>query len=292
MNVAALPLPPLAGEPWPAYLDRANRALLDRGYARSSRRLYRQVPRGVAAWLRRHNRAAEHSALTGADVFAYIAHIANRRGSWSWLAMNISVLRMLFDEFGGRQITVGLLTPRRNWPLPEVLSEDEIARLLTAGGTLRDQLLLGLLYGCGLKPGEVENLHWSDIAEEAETLRATGRHGPRTIPIPERLRALLLEGRRRCPPQSPLFVGGRAGKPLTVRTMERIVRTAARDAGIDKCVSAMILRHSQAVHALEARENIRAIQIRLGHRSVKTTMIYLRCLVTNTQSPLDRLRQV
>ena len=54
----------------------------------------------------------------------------------------------------------------------------------------------------------------------------------------------------------------------------------------------MTLRHSHAVHALEANENIRAIQTRLGHRSVKTTMIYLRCLIHNTQSPLDRLRQV
>jgi len=143
MNTATLPLPPLTGEPWAAYWDRANRALLYRGYARSSRRLYRQVLRGVAAWLRRQNRAAEPSTLTGADVFAYIAQIANRRGSWSWLAMNICVLRTLFDEFGGRQITMGLLTPRRNWPLPEVLSEDEVARLLTAGGTLRDQLLYG-----------------------------------------------------------------------------------------------------------------------------------------------------
>jgi len=72
--------------------------------------------------------------------------------------------------------------------------------------------------------------------------------------------------------------------------MERIVRTAARDAGIDKCVSAMTLRHAHAVHALEANENIRAIQTRLGHRSVQTTMIYLRCLVPKTQSPLDQLR--
>ena len=65
--------------------------------------------------------------------------------------MHVSVLRTSFDKLGGLRTTAALRTPKRPEPLRDILSADEVARLIEAAPTLRDRLLIGLLYGCGLK---------------------------------------------------------------------------------------------------------------------------------------------
>jgi hypothetical protein len=103
MNTVTLRLPPLAGEPWPAYWDRANRALLERGYARSSRRVYRRVVRGLAAWLSGRartpgsgdtaaSRLAGPAAVTAGDLREYLWSLADRHCSWSWIGMSIRLI--------------------------------------------------------------------------------------------------------------------------------------------------------------------------------------------------------
>jgi len=73
------------------------------------------------------------------------------------------VLRTAFDKLGGMTVTRRLRTPKRGERLPVVLNLDEAGRLVQAAESVRDRLLIGLLYGCGLKVGELCRLRWMDM---------------------------------------------------------------------------------------------------------------------------------
>ncbi len=104
------------------------------------------------------------------------------------------------------------------------------------------------------------------------------------------LLALMQEGKCRFSHDAYLFPGRRPGGALSTRMAERIVRRCAKRAGLPRHVTSMVLRHTCAVQALEAGVNIRDLQVRLGHASVETTMLYQRCLTPEeTTSPLDTM---
>ena len=85
-----------------------------------------------------------------------------------------------------------------------------------------------------------------------------------------------------------VVAGRRPGKPCRTRTVERIVWAAARRATIGKVISSMTLRHSHAVACLRAGMDDRSLQVRLGHASIETTMLYRRFVpYTPWVSPLD-----
>jgi integrase len=166
---------------------------------------------------------------------------------------------------------------------------------LAAGRTLRDQLLLGLLYGCGLKPGEACALCWGDIDIDAHALRVdrSAYRPARRVPLPRDLAPVLREGARRCRAEDYVFPGRAEGSHLSVRMLEVIVRRAAEDSGLERRVTAMTLRHSFAVHALEGGESPRRVQAWLGHSDLRGVLRYLRCTPPlEAVSPLDRMYNV
>jgi len=224
----------------------------------------------------------------------YIAGLVNQKASSSWVAMNICVLRTVYDKLGGRSVTRHLVTPKRPEHLPEILSLDEVREILEAGSTTRDQLLLGLMYGCGLKVGEVCRLKWADIDPQMGSLRISfaGHRRERTLEIPPELLPVLERGHSRCPESDYIFQGRVAGTHLSVRMAELVLRKAVAETGILKTVTCMTLRHSFAVHCLERGDSIRALQEALGHESIDTTLLYDRCILPRgVISPLDALRQ-
>jgi site-specific recombinase XerD len=255
------------------------------GYRRNTRRLYRHVLRSVAKFVRVGPAQVRENALQN-----YLVWQARRGATASWMTSNITVLRMVFDKLGGKTLTRHMTTPRRPWPLPQVITVESVRRLLAAAPTLRDQLLLGLLYGCGLKVGELCRLQWRNIEKCADGDRLRLRVSlTREIPIPADLAPVLREGLTRCGPNDYVFTGARVGRPLSDRMVAWILQQAVKTARLDVPVDGMVLRHSYAVHCLEAGLTIRDVQERLGHRQVKTTLVYLRLLHPKVTSPLDTL---
>jgi integrase/recombinase XerD len=290
-TTAAINLP----HTWPDLWAKTRDELRRRHYAPATLRLHRQV-------LRCFSRFAYTSpaGVTPAMIKAYLAKLAFEHTSWSWKAANICVLRMVFDKLGGCRLTTTLTIPRRAFRLPEILNESEARAILCAGTSLRDRLLLGLLYGVGLKPGEACALHWSDLSPDAATLNLPApasrvRSRPsapatRNLPVPLDLQPVLREGLLRCAPGDYIFPGNVPGSHLSNRTLERLIRTAARRVGVAKPVTAMTLRHACAVHLLDRGLSIPELLQRLGHRNVDTTLIYQHCrLPTGIVSPLDSL---
>ncbi len=109
--------------------------------------------------------------------------------------------------------------------------------------------------------------------------------------MPEELRPVLQLGAERCPAGDYIFQGRAAGRPLSTRRVELILRQACIMAGIEGPVTCMVLRHAYAIHCLERGASIRALQEALGHESVNTTMLYQRCILpSDAQWPLPGLR--
>jgi site-specific recombinase XerD len=176
--------------------------------------------------------------------------------------------------------------PRRPKPLPKTLSPGEAERLIDAAkGTqprdLRDQALVELLYGAGLRVSEAVGLTRTGVDLDDRFVRVTGKGGKeRVVPIgrhaAEAVRRYLSRGRpyldRRHRPE--LFLNAKGG-PLTRAGAFLILRRLAEKAGLDPArVHPHILRHSFATHLLEGGADLRSVQEMLGHADLSTTELY------------------
>ena len=193
--------------------------------------------------------------------------------------------------------TADLRSPRRSQRLPQVLTRDEVNRLLEAPSgttppTLRDRALLELMYACGLRASEVIGLHIGDVDIAGGILRARGKGSKeRIVPVGRAalgaLNAYLSRGR---PPlvgarrEAHLFVNQR-GRGLTRQGLYKIVQGHAGRAGLDGRMSPHTLRHTFATHLLAGGCDLRALQEMLGHADISTTQVY-------THLSTDRLRDV
>ncbi len=272
---------------WPRLWDIMNAELRLRGYQKGTIRLYRHVLRRFARFMDRRPCYARPE-----DAREFISGLS--KYSWSWISLNIAVLRTVFDKLGGLSITKSLVTPKRPDSLLVILSQKEVRRILEAALTMRDQLLLGLMYGCGLKVGEACTLRWRDIDLDQGTITVHRGGNPvapqRTVRFPSQLLPVLRHGIEVCRTDAYVFVGSRTGKHLSIRMVGKVLRKAVKAAAIDKPVCGMTLRHSYAVHCLQLGSSIREVQEVLGHDRIETTMIYERCLLPeNVVSPVDKL---
>jgi integrase/recombinase XerD len=176
--------------------------------------------------------------------------------------------------------------PRLPHTLPQPLSKEETARLVTSPGgetplETRDRALLELLYACGLRISEACTVRLEHLDEEGGVIRVTGKgNKTRMIPVGRAamtsLKTYLSLGRPKLlSPRSggQVFLSVR-GRALTPARIWQIVRLYAKRAGIEEPVHPHQLRHSFATHLLSGGADLRIIQELLGHASITTTQIY------------------
>lgn len=170
---------------------------------------------------------------------------------------------------------VELSKPSKRRAPPEFLVMDEVHGLLFACSKVRDYALLkALLYG-GLRASEVCNLNVSDWDAEERTLTVReGKGGTdRVVRLSEKVnlafRDWVMERRME---SGPLFLSRRGGR-LAYATLTRIVKKWAREAGIERNMTAHMPRHTLATHAIRSGMAITDVQARLGHADPKTTII-------------------
>ncbi|MFN9319181.1 MAG: tyrosine-type recombinase/integrase [Chitinophagales bacterium] len=185
--------------------------------------------------------------------------------------------------------------------LPVVLSKQEVWRLLKACKLLKHRILIGLLYGCGLRCMEVRSVRLQDLDFDRKQLHVVQGKGKkdRLVPLSEHLIRGLHQYIEAEKPQDWLFHGqpeGRAGGELDSRYSQRgvqwAVKQAAKEAGIRKDVHVHTLRHCYATHLLEDGMDILTLQNLLGHANIETTMEYLHIAQLSHKSafsPLDTL---
>jgi integrase/recombinase XerD len=187
--------------------------------------------------------------------------------------------------------------------LPLTMSPNEAERLLTMAGSLRDQVMLSLGYGCGLRAGEIVRLKDGDIDSAQMIIRIVQSKGDkdRHVMLPPELLVSLRQWWKLRPTRFDagvpagerwLFPGRRQGQHLTYRQLSRLFHESAAAAGITKRVSLHSLRHSFATDLLDRGINIRYIQTLLGHAKLETTARYMRVAtgrISAIDSPLKQL---
>ena len=234
---------------------------------------------------------ATPSALTPALLRDFVYHLKDIGLSPSSIRRSVSATRTYFKFMIGEgqmqsDPSERLETPRKWRTLPEVLSVDEVAKLLASISldeplVFRDRAMLELAYGAGLRVSEWIDLGTQDLMLDDGVLRVFGKGSKeRLVPIGRsaigavgmylrELRPRLERGEGK----GRLFLNAR-GKPLSRMGAWKILRKYVGLAGIEKHVSPHTLRHSFATHLLEGGADLRAVQEMLGHADISTTQIY------------------
>ena len=240
--------------------------------------------------------------ITARTLREYVYHLKDLGLSPASIRRNVSALRTYFKFLTGDGVVVRdpserLETPKRWRELPDVLTVDEVQRLIAAptlddNMVFRDRALLELAYGAGLRVSEWITLGVRDLLLEEGLVRVFGKGSKeRLVPIGRSAIGAVAVYLRELRPRLEkgegkgiLFLNAR-GRPLTRMGAWKILRGYVERAGITKHVSPHTLRHSFATHLLEGGADLRAVQEMLGHVDIATTQIY-------THVDREYLRQV
>ncbi|MEZ5021614.1 MAG: tyrosine-type recombinase/integrase [Bacteroidales bacterium] len=238
----------------------------------------------------------EASECTADDLVRMVNDYILPKGlSYSYQNQMISAVKKFYKEVCSSTIDPGSFSrPRARHRLPNVLSKDEVKRILAAPMNEKHRVILSVIYGCGLRRSEVIMLEPQDIDRERMLLSIRQAKGfkDRIVPISSRLVELIDSYLKRYRPVLYLFEGQRQGDRYSAASVEKIFRMACTKAGIRKKITLHGLRHSYATHLLEAGTDLRYIQELLGHKSSKTTEIYTHVTEKSIQrirSPFDDL---
>jgi site-specific recombinase XerD len=237
------------------------------------------------------------------DIRAWENELVSRGVGASGRRIAAAALRFLYKKTLARPEMVSFLvfpkSPRR---LPTVLSLEEVAQLRSALVEPTYHAFFSLIYDAGLRISEAIHLKGGDIDRPRGIIRILGKGGrERQVKLGDRLYALLQaywkEVRVKAPHSEPLskdsllFCNGKGG-PISRFGARKALAKAALAAGITKRTNPHCLRHSFAVHQLEAGTDLRVVQVQLGHDSIRSTQTYLHVstqLILKAPSPLDTL---
>jgi site-specific recombinase XerD len=276
-----------------AYLDLMERELHIRGFSVNTIRVYLTA---VRRFLEHHPCHAEDITLE--HIHQYQLHLIRiRKVAVSTYNVHVAALRFFYNTALKKDWLIRDIPYRKtSRTLPVVLSPREVSRLLESVHHLKHRALLTTMYAAGLRLGEASRLQITDIDSQRMTLRVRQGKGrkDRYVMLSPRLLRLLRQYYKAFRPQDWLFPSGTTGTPYSRATVCRTLHKAKRKALITKAITTHTLRHSFATHLLESGANIRVIQKLLGHRSLRTTEVYLHVATTyleDTPSPLDALEQ-
>jgi integrase/recombinase XerD len=266
--------------------------LLERSLSEPSVEAYVSDVRKLTQYLLIRSTPMAPAAVELSNLQAFIQWIAELGMSDTTQARIISGLRAFFNYCRTERITLHdptelLEAPRLRRKLPDILSFDEIIRIMEAidhsspEGT-RNRAMVEILYSSGLRVSELTNLRRSNLFPDIGFLRVIGKGDKeRMVPVGSeaiyKLRIYLEDirahqkVRRGC--EDIVFLNRRGGQLSRVMVFY-IIRDLARAAGIHKEISPHTLRHSFATHLVEGGADLRAVQEMLGHESITTTEIY------------------
>jgi site-specific recombinase XerD len=241
--------------------------------------------------------------LDAEDVREYLYELQTRSQtpSQTYFKHTVFSLRFLLKSEGQPYDHLLLPEIKKDKKLPVVLSKEEVWRMLLFCKYLKHRILIGLLYGCGLRCFEVRNVRLRDLDFERKVLHVVQGKGKkdRYVPLSEHLIRGLKAYIAAEQPQEWLFNGkpeARSGGDFDNRYSERgvqwVVKQAAKAAGVSKEVHVHTLRHTFATHLLEDGLDILTVKDLMGHVRIETTMEYLHVACSNPLhafSPLDTL---
>jgi len=209
----------------------------------------------------------------------------------------INAIKFYFEKVLGREKGYyHIERPIKEFKLPKVLTEKEVAAILNSVHNLKHKAMLLLVYSSGLRAGELINLRISDIDGEQMRLFVRGGKGKkdRVTILSQKALVVLREYFKKYRPKAYLFEGQNGGA-YTTTSLRKVFERAVLNSKIKKRMTLHTLRHSFATHLLEQGVDIRYIQVLLGHNSSKTTEVYTHITHKGWNkiiSPLDILKDI
>jgi len=227
------------------------------------------------------------------DISSFLSCLKQKGLSNNTLAHVTAALKFYYQNILGRKFFFGIRYPKRERKLPTVLTKEEIKRMIEVTKNPKHRLLIELAYGSGLRVSEVVKLKLKDFDFENKSIfvrQGKGKKDRKTI-LPENLITRIKEYFTENNGDKFLFPSYK-NSHLSIRSVQKIVKTSAKLAKIDKNVYVHALRHSFATHLLENGFDLKQISELLGHKRLETTQIYLHTsaeYLKNIKSPLDYL---
>ena len=178
---------------------------------------------------------------------------------------------------------------KRDKKIPVILSKQEILNMITVTDNFKHRVMIQMLYGCGMRVSELINLKWVDIDffRNVVHIKKAKQKKDRIVMLSPKLKKSLKVLSIK---KTDFVFTSLRGSKYSARTIELIIKKAARKAGVKKNISTHTLRHSFATHLLERGVDIRYIQELLGHSNISTTLIYTKVSnrdILKIKSPLD-----
>ena len=271
-----------------------NIALLGR-----SQRTFESYARHIAAMALHFNRIPTEVDPESVKDYLYLLQQRSKTPSLTYFKHTIYGLRFLLKTENLPYDFLQLPAIAKDKKLPVILSREEIWRLLKAADLLKHRLLIGLIYGCGLRCMEVRNLEIKHLDFDRKLLHIVQSKGnkDRYVPLSDHLIRGIKTYIGATHPTDYLFTGNTPESQdfdsrYSQRGIQWVIKALCKKAGISKDVHTHTLRHSYATHLLEDGVNILIVQKLLGHERMETTMEYLHVCQLEHQTPHSPLDTV
>lgn len=237
----------------------------------------------------------DYQTITKEEIESFIYHLISKyKISNSKQNTLINAIKCYYEHTLGMPREYYEITrPKKAVNLPNVLSVEEVSRILKAPKNLKHRAILHTIYGAGLRVGEVIRLRIKDIHSDDGYLfikDSKGKKDRHTV-LSHHLLELLRKYYKTYRPAYWLFEGQDGGQ-YSARSIQNLYRNAVKKSGANPWSTPHTLRHSFATHLMQNGVNIRYIQSALGHSSTKTTEVYTKVLGISNKtltSPLDIL---
>lgn len=233
--------------------------------------------------------------MTKEKIEDYLLYLKHDKGNAPNSCYSVLTgLRFFYKYVTEKQIPVTYSIRRTTRKLPQVLTMEEIWKIICATNNLKHRLILVATYSAGLRASETINLNPKHIDSKTMLIKVKGKgKKERYTLLSKRLLVELRSYYREYRPKTYLFPSSfkkNKDQPLSYETIRTVYEDARNKAGVKRGVGIHTLRHSFATHLLEAGYDIRKIQVLMGHARLTTTMIYLhvsRKTLSKIPSPLD-----
>jgi len=265
--------------------------LLQRRYSKNTIKIYTE---GLNFFLQFTAKPAQEITNNDLERFNH-DYVIKHKYSSSFQNQVINAVKLFFRSIYSTKFdTDAVERPRRDHRLPNVLSKEEVKKIITSPTNIKHRAMLSLIYACGLRRSELLSLKPKDIDSKRGLLiiRQAKGNKDRIVPISEKTIEMLRNYYIMYKPLQWLFEGQKKGERYSEESLQKVLKEATSRARVNKPVTLHWLRHSYATHLLESGTDLRYIQELLGHRSSKTTEIYTHVSTQNIQkirSPFDDL---
>lgn len=228
--------------------------------------------------------------ISGEDMGAYVESMKEQNFAAATISRNIASLKAFYsylmkEGIVEKDVTEDLKAPKIEKKIPEILTMDEVIRLLNqpkgdSPKEIRDKAMLELLYATGIRVSELISLKLSDVNLKMSYILCRDSHKERIIPFGREAKSALIKYLDRIREEmignndSDMLFCNCSGQTMSRQGFWKLIKYYAKKADIKSEITPHTLRHSFAAHLVENGADLRSVQEMLGHSDISTTQIY------------------